>query len=69
LRHPWTGGSDCPASKAYQEQLAARKRTEAETLASLTSWDLTSINQKMGISESDSDPKTGKKWYQKIWKN
>src|SRR5260370_936995 len=33
LRHPWTGTADCSAAKEYREQLAARPKTEAETLA------------------------------------
>jgi len=34
LRQPWTGSSDCPAGRTIRKQLAARRRTEAETLAS-----------------------------------
>jgi hypothetical protein len=69
LRHPWTGSTDCPAAKQYFEQLAKRQRTEAETLASLTGWDIGEIRKKMGVDESRSDVKPPKKWYQKIWSN
>jgi hypothetical protein len=69
LRHPWTGSSDCPGAKAYEEELAKRRRAEAEALAELTGWDLTSINQKIGLNETGSGAKTGRKWYQRIWKD
>jgi hypothetical protein len=69
LRHPWTGSTDCPGARAYHEELARRNRAEADALAELTGWDLTSINRKMGLDENGADPKTGKKWYQKIWKD
>src|SRR6266478_3504258 len=67
LRHPWTGKSDCPGAKAYQEELAKRRKNEAETLANLTGWDIAQIQKKMGMNESASEIKTVKKWYQKIW--
>ncbi len=67
LRHPWTGKSDCPGAKAYQEELAKRRKNEAETLANLTGWDIAQIQKKMGMNESASEIKTVKKWYQRIW--
>ena len=67
LRHPWKGTGDCPAAKQYQEQLVARQKTEAETLAHLTGWDLSEIHRKMGLRTAAVDG--DKKWYQKLWKN
>ena len=69
LRHPWTGPSDCPAAKQYREQLAKRQRTEADTLANLTGWDIAEIRKKIGVDESGSDVRPPRKWYQKIWKD
>jgi hypothetical protein len=66
LRHAWKGTSDCPAAKEYQAQLASRQKTEAETLARLTGWDLGEIHRKMGLQTA---AVSEKKWYQKIWKN
>src|SRR5207245_210522 len=69
LRHPWTGTSDCPSAAAYREQLVKRQQTEAQTLASLTGWELQEIHRKMNF-----DPATGKpspannKWYKKLWR-
>jgi hypothetical protein len=67
LRHPWTGKGDCPAAKVYQEGLAKRQKTEAETLATLTGWELADIYKRMGLNQTGSETKTAKKWYQKIW--
>ncbi len=67
LRHPWTGKSDCPGAKAYQEELAKRRKNEAEVLANLTGWDIAQIQKKMGMTDSASEIRTVKKWYQKIW--
>jgi hypothetical protein len=67
LRHPWKGNSDCPAAKQYREDLAVREKTEAESLANLTGWDISEIYKKMGIDPHSPEPTGGKKWYQKIW--
>src|SRR5712671_303065 len=67
LRHPWKGTADCPAAKQYEEQLASRHKTEAETLAHLTGWDLSEIHRKMGLRTASVEGE--KKWYQKLWKN
>jgi len=51
LRHPWKGNSECPAGKTYfQETLPKRLKTEAQTLANLTGWDLQEIHRKAGIT-------------------
>lgn len=43
LRHPWTGIASCPAGQEYLRQVAQRQEREAQTLASLTGWDLQQI--------------------------
>lgn len=43
LRHPWTGVASCPAGQEYLRQVAQRQEREAQTLASLTGWDLQQI--------------------------
>jgi hypothetical protein len=67
LRHPWTGKSDCPAGRQYEEDLVRRHRIEAETLASLTGWEFAEIRKRMGMKEASSESSGEKKWYQKIW--
>jgi hypothetical protein len=67
LRHPWNGNSDCAAAKEYRQGLVDRQKTEAETLANLTGWDIEDIYKKMDLKPDGSGKETGKKWYQKIW--
>jgi hypothetical protein len=66
LRHPWTGGESCSAAERYRLDLRQRNEQEAQTLASLTGWDVESIRKRMpGLSaESPRDPK----WWQRLWK-
>jgi hypothetical protein len=53
LRQPWKGSSDCPAAKTYfEETLPKRLKTEAETLANLTGWDLQEIHRKAGMARA-----------------
>jgi hypothetical protein len=48
LRHPWKGRSTCAAVSEYRRQLAERQEKEAQTLASLTGWDVNEIRRKAG---------------------
>jgi hypothetical protein len=66
LRHPWKGTADCTEGKKYFAELLKRQRTEAQTLANLTDWDIGEIYKKMGLDDakrSDLD----NKWYQKVF--
>ncbi len=66
LRHAWTGNDDCPAAKAYRDQLRQRYETEAQNLASLTGWDIQGIRSAMKLD----DPARGnQKWYQRLWRD
>jgi len=47
IRHPWTGPVACPAGQEYLRQLTKRQETEAQTLASLTGWDIQQIRTRM----------------------
>ena len=67
LRHPWTGSDDCSAAAAYRQQLRERYEREAQTLASLTGWNISEIRKTMNMP---SLPAAGeKKWYQRLWVN
>ena len=48
LRHAWTGGETCAEADAYRRELGARREQEAQTLASLTGWDINEIRRKQG---------------------
>lgn len=47
IRHPWTGQISCPAGQEYLKQLAQRQEREAQTLASLTGWDIQQIRAQL----------------------
>jgi len=67
-RHPWTGEAACPAAERYREELARRREREAQTLASLTGWEIGRIRDRMGLAGAaprpDDDP-----WWRRIWQN
>jgi hypothetical protein len=67
IRHPWKGENDCPGAAAYRKELRRRQMKEAETLASLTGWDLDRIYGKMNLSGDDVEPAEGS-WWGRIWK-
>lgn len=67
LRHPWTGTDECPAASAYRQQLRERYEREAQTLATLTGWNIGEIRKTMNIAAMPTVE--GKKWYQQLWVN
>ena len=67
LHHPWTGTDECPAAITYCQQLRERHEREAQTLASLTGWNIHDIRDTMNIASLP--PGDEKKWYQRLWAN
>jgi hypothetical protein len=67
LRHPWTGTDECAAATAYRQQLRERYEREAQTLATLTGWNIGEIRKTMNIAAVPTAE--GKKWYQRLWAN
>ena len=67
LRHPWTGTDECAAATAYRHQLRERYEREAQTLASLTGWNIGDIRKTMNIASVPVGEE--KKWYQRLWTN
>ncbi|HEX2443827.1 MAG TPA: DUF2330 domain-containing protein [Vicinamibacterales bacterium] len=65
LRHPWTGGESCGASDEYRSELMRRHEHEAQTLASLTGWNLADIRRKMPPAGAAPRPQP---WWERIWK-
>lgn len=49
IRHPWTGAVACPGGQDYVRRLATQQETRAQTLASLTEWDIGQIRARMEI--------------------
>jgi hypothetical protein len=67
LRHSWTGADECPAATAYRQQLRERYEREAQTLATLTGWNIGEIRKSMNIASLPFVEE--KKWYQRLWNN
>jgi hypothetical protein len=64
LRHPWKGSSDaCAAAAHYFDDVAKREEREAQTLGSLTGWDVNQIRARMSIP---AQPRTA--WWDRLWK-
>jgi hypothetical protein len=66
LRHPYKGEARCAAGEGYRTELRARQSQEAQTLASLTGWDLAEIRQKMDLGSQEPEPPLT--WWQRLWK-
>ena len=48
LRHAWTGDETCSEADTYRRDLSVRREKEAQTLASLTGWDIDDIRRRQG---------------------
>ncbi len=66
IRHPWSGGAECPEARRYYEELRRRQEKEAETLASLTGWDVNTIRDRMEIPEPRGEDAP---WWKRLWKD
>ena len=65
LRHPYEGEARCEAGERYRTDLRARQDREAQTLASLTGWDIAEIRKKMNVRGDEPAPQS---WWQRLWK-
>ena len=63
IRHPYRGEASCAEAEAYQQELRVRRSKQAETVASLTGWDMPRIRQHMG-PDAPADPAP---WWKNIW--
>lgn len=68
LRHPWTGKDRCEAAQAYRKELPKRMEREAQTLASLTGWDIQKIRNRMNLKASG-PAEEDEPWWKAIWKD
>jgi hypothetical protein len=50
LHHAFTGKTDCPAAKQYQQELRDRQQREALNVAHLTGWKIGDVRKKMKIA-------------------
>ncbi|HYG61014.1 MAG TPA: DUF2330 domain-containing protein [Thermoanaerobaculia bacterium] len=70
LRHPWKGNDRCEEATSYRRGLAKRYESEAQTLASLTGWQVDKIRGKMNLKAgAPAAPPEEEPWWKAIWKN
>ncbi len=67
LRHPYKGDAQCEAAEAYRAELPKRFEAEAQTLASLTGWDIADIRDKMDDGGQSFTPPKPTPWWKKLW--
>lgn len=64
LRHPWEGNpNSCPEAKEYLATLPRRQDQEAQTLATLTGWNIQEIRKKTGVPAAKPQ-----QWWENLWK-
>ena len=68
LRHPWKGNDRCQEADAYRKELPRRMEREAQTLASLTGWDIQKIRGRMNLKASG-PVEEDEPWWKAIWKD
>jgi len=69
LRHPWQGKDRCEEAVAYRRELPKRFDQQAQTLASLTGWDVNKIRMKMNLKAKSTGPTEDEPWWKAIWKD
>ncbi|MFN0025232.1 MAG: DUF2330 domain-containing protein [Parvularculaceae bacterium] len=67
MRHPYKGDAKCEAAGEYRASLPKRFESEAQTLASLTGWNVNDIRTKMKDGGQSFAPPKPEKWWEKIW--
>ena len=66
MRHPFKGKVACDQGRRYMRELSTRQEKEAQTLASLTGWDINEIRKKMGLNQAKGKPED-ESWWDKIF--
>lgn len=69
LRHPWTGDDRCEAARTYRRDLGKRQEREAQTLASLTGWDIARVRGKMNLQANADLSEDDEPWWKALWKD
>ena len=65
LRHAYEGELSCEHARTYYQELATRHEREAQTLASITGWDIQDIRRKMDLDGKAPEPGN---WWERLWK-
>ena len=68
LRQPFTGSATCSAGDAYRLALRGRQEREAQTLSSMTGWDVSDVRRKAGLGSKPAQVTAVEKpWWQRMW--
>lgn len=68
LRQPFQGMASCSAANAYRTALRERQEREAQTLASMTGWDVSDIRRKAGLYDRPAQVTAEEKpWWRRMW--
>jgi hypothetical protein len=68
LRQPYTGTATCSAANAYRTALRERQEQEAQTLASMTGWEVEGIRRKAGLFDRPAQVTAeAKPWWRRWW--
>lgn len=66
LHQPWKGDpAACEDARNYFAQLPARFEREAQTLSSLTGWEINEIRRNADLTAAFADPRP---WWYRLWK-
>ena len=69
MRHAFEGPMSCDAGEQYRQALPARWEREAQTLASLTGWDIQDIRRDMAAQGTDPTKAPAPvPWWKNLWK-
>ena len=69
IRHAWKGDVNaCDEAKSYVTQLPVRFEHEAQTLATLTGWDIAEVRKQMELPASVMPASGSKAWWENLWK-
>ena len=68
LRQPWEGAGSCAKAARYRQALVVRHEREAQTLASLTGWDLQTVRAKMELDAAPPPDGDEPSWWQRLWR-
>lgn len=67
VHHPYAGKANCPEAQVYYRNLAKRQEKEAQTLASLSGWNIQSIRNRIRPAQEKPALKPKKNWWDSLW--
>jgi hypothetical protein len=66
IRHPWKTATSCDATQ-YKAAVKDRQDREAQTLASLTGWDIDDIRAKIAYIDGVTPESDDISWWRRLW--